>query len=104
MRVVFAGAHARSHELHACRHDIPQEDLQRYRDQYSYIQQICKLYEDSPSDSAKLFELVQAMQACGNPPQEIVDEMSPGLSFDNDGLPSFPEGHRDADLPKCSVQ
>ncbi len=27
------------------------------------------------------------MQACGQPPQEIVDELAPGLQFDADGAP-----------------
>ena len=42
------------------------------------------------------------MQACGNPPQDIVNEMSPGLTFDADGLPNFGEG-ADAE-PKCVIQ
>ena len=32
------------------------------------------------------------MQACGQPPQEIVDEMAPGLQFDAQGQPQLPAG------------
>lgn len=32
------------------------------------------------------------MQACGEPPKEIVDEMAPGLSLDADGQPQLPGG------------
>ena len=83
---------------------MPEADLKRYQAQHQYIQQICELYETAPNDSMRLFELVQAMQGCGNPPQEIVDEMSPGLSFDGDGLPNFGGGQGHPDLAKCCVQ
>lgn len=32
------------------------------------------------------------MQACGQPPQDIVDELAPGLAFGPDGLPSIGGG------------
>ena len=32
------------------------------------------------------------MQACGEPPKEIVSEMAPGLMFDSDGQPQIPGG------------
>ena len=32
------------------------------------------------------------MQQCGQPPQEIVDELAPGMQFGPDGLPSFGSG------------
>lgn len=32
------------------------------------------------------------MQQCGQPPQEIVDELAPGMQFGPDGLPSFGGG------------
>ena len=39
------------------------------------------------------------MQQCGQPPQEIVDELAPGMSFGPDGLPSFGGGAGDEALP-----
>ena len=80
------------------------EDLRRYEEQHRLIQQITAEYDKEPNDGAKIFGLIQAMQACGNPPQDIVNEMSPGLTFDADGLPNFggPEG-ADAE-PKCAIQ
>lgn len=32
------------------------------------------------------------MQACGEPPKEIVSEMAPGLAFDAQGQPQLPGG------------
>ena len=32
------------------------------------------------------------MQACGQPPQDIVDELAPGLQFDAEGAPVFGPG------------
>lgn len=46
-----------------------------------------------------LFHLLQ-MQACGTPPEEIVQELSPGLQFDADGLPQLPTGAP----PGCCIQ
>ena len=87
-----------------CRGNTAEDELQRYRLQYQYIQQICELYESNPSDTGQLFKLVEAMQACGNPPSEIVDEMTPGLSFDGDGLPNFAGGLQgELDMAKCVI-
>lgn len=83
------------------RKDVPEEDFKRFQAQFEYIQQICELYENSPNDSARLFALVQAMQACGSPPEELVSELSPGLSFDSDGLPTFGSN---PDPAQCCLQ
>ena len=32
------------------------------------------------------------MQACGEPPKEIVNEMAPGLALDAQGQPQLPSG------------
>ncbi len=34
--------------------------------------------------------LMQEMQACGAPPQAIMTEIAPGLTFAADGAPQFP--------------
>jgi peroxin-19 len=39
------------------------------------------------------------MQACGQPPEEIVQDLAPGLAFGADGLPQLPTGARD----KCVI-
>jgi hypothetical protein len=48
------------------------------------------------------------MQACGQPPQEIVDELAPGLQFDADGAPQMGPaggaGGAPLDPANCAVQ
>ncbi|KAI7838883.1 hypothetical protein COHA_007349 [Chlorella ohadii] len=75
--------------LEANKDKLSAEDLERYQQQQVYIRRICELYEASPSDYAQLVDLLQQMQQCGQPPQEIVDELAPGMQFGPDGLPSF---------------
>lgn len=58
---------------------IPAEDLERYKKQFGFIQEICRLYETDPSNYTSLVTLMQQMQACGDPPEDIVREMSSGL-------------------------
>ena len=36
--------------------------------------------------------LMLQMQACGEPPKEIVNEMAPGLALDSQGQPQLPSG------------
>lgn len=39
------------------------------------------------------------MQACGQPPEEIVQDLAPGLAFGEDGLPQLPASATD----KCTI-
>ncbi|KAK9812898.1 hypothetical protein WJX72_005435 [[Myrmecia] bisecta] len=93
--------------LAANRDKLSEEELQQYMQQHEYIQKICAAYETEPDNFALLFSLIQKMQACGQPPQEIVDELAPGLQFDADGLPKFPNEEGAGalpDMPGCSLQ
>jgi len=56
-------------------------DAERYRRQYDYIQQIIEMYERDPDNSAELMRLMQEVQSCGQPPQEIVDDVAPGFDL-----------------------
>ncbi|KDD76935.1 Pex19 family protein [Helicosporidium sp. ATCC 50920] len=86
--------------LAAHEQELDPEELQRYRSQQACIAQICALYEREPHDFAELMELLQKMQACGQPPQDIVDELAPGLAFGADGLPAMGgEGPGDKGCP-----
>ncbi|CAK0785827.1 hypothetical protein CVIRNUC_009039 [Coccomyxa viridis] len=81
------------------RESLPAGEVQRYEAQYRFIQQICALYEEEPNDFGKLFTLIQEMQACGQPPDEIVQDLAPGLAFGADGLPQLPTSATD----KCTI-
>lgn len=66
------------------------EDYARYGKQYQYFQQLIAVYETEPDNYDRLTELMQQMQECGQPPAEIVQELAPGLEFDQEGQPIMP--------------
>lgn len=53
------------------------EEHTQYQKQYEYIRKICHVYETEPDNFSNLMSLLQEMQECGQPPQEIIDELSP---------------------------
>ncbi|KAL6048986.1 Peroxisome chaperone and import receptor [Balamuthia mandrillaris] len=72
---------------------ISAEDLQRYTKQFEHVQRICAIYEQetvSDADTAQVVEIMHAMSELGAPPQAIVEELAPGLSFAEDGSPQMP--------------
>ncbi|ETV83127.1 hypothetical protein, variant [Aphanomyces astaci] len=69
---------------------LSKHDYERYGKQYQYFQQILAVYENEPDNYARLSELMQEMQECGQPPSEIVKELAPGLQFDDEGMPIMP--------------
>lgn len=56
---------------------LDSEEYATYTRQYKYIQEICGIYESDPDNFNGLMALLQEMQECGQPPQEIIDELSP---------------------------
>ena len=75
--------------LAANRSSLPPADLDRYQRQAAIVTRVVAHYEDAAPNMDALFSLLQEMQACGAPPQAIVDELAPGLAFDEDGTPTL---------------
>jgi peroxin-19 len=73
--------------IEAHRGELSPEDITKYEEQYEYIQRICTLYETNPKDYSHLMDLLNEMQQRGQPPQEIIDELAPGMTFGPDGIP-----------------
>jgi len=71
---------------------LPPADRARYETQHAVICNVVTLYEADEPDMGALLTLLQEMQACGQPPQAIVDDLAPGLAFGEDGLPVLPGG------------
>ncbi|KAL5020393.1 hypothetical protein ScPMuIL_003285 [Solemya velum] len=78
---------------------VEKSKLENYKKQHSLIKSICTEFEAekaSDSDSMKntrfqnILDLMQKMQELGQPPEEIVAEMAPGLKFNESGLPNIP--------------
>ena len=49
--------------------------------------------------TSQISVLALQMQACGQPPDEIVQDLAPGLAFGADGLPQLPTSATD----KCTI-
>jgi len=64
----------------------PAAELDRYVRQHAAIVALCAQYERDASDFPALMALLQEMQACGEPPPEIVEEMSSAIAADVPGL------------------
>eukprot|EP00884_Botryococcus_braunii_P000417 jgi/Botrbrau1/10376/Bobra.146_2s0014.1 len=61
-----------------------------YEQQYSLTRTIVAEFERDSHRQDVILNLVQEMQATGAPPQEIMAEVTQGVTFDGDGLPSIP--------------
>lgn len=59
------------------RDTLEPQEYSRYERQYVYIQKICGMYENEPDNYNGLMCLLQEMQQCGQPPQEIIDHVGP---------------------------
>ncbi|GLC41945.1 hypothetical protein PLESTB_001050800 [Pleodorina starrii] len=103
--------------LEAHQGTLPADEYRRYVAQYESVQRVCAHYEAAPSDFAKLMDLIQEMQTYGDPPGDIVEEMTGGAGRDinsileaAEGESAGPDGPQPAleelsgELDKCKVQ
>ena len=74
------------------KHTVAHSDRVRYEEQLQHITALVGVYEaEGEEDFAAVVDLLQKMQACGNPPPELVSKMAPGVTFNADGAPAFPQ-------------
>ncbi|KAJ3168726.1 Peroxisome chaperone and import receptor [Geranomyces variabilis] len=77
-------------------HKLSSEDIDRYKRQHGYVSEIVRIYDESSTSEAtdeeqiRVAQLMQQMQDCGNPPEEILQELAPGLQLGADGMPNLP--------------
>jgi len=64
---------------------LSKEDYERYSHQYQLIKDLNEVYENDSSDFNKVVELMQKMQECGQPPNDIVQELAPDFDMANLG-------------------
>ena len=64
---------------------LSKEDYERYSHQYQLIKDLNEVYENDSSDFNKVVELMQKMQECGQPPNDIVQELAPDFDIANLG-------------------
>ncbi|XP_063991805.1 peroxisomal biogenesis factor 19 [Diachasmimorpha longicaudata] len=92
---------------------LSQEDLTRFTKQFGLMQQVCGELEKEKEDDSeatkkaqfnKILGLMQEMQNCGQPPEDLIGDQTNLFDFDKDGNPligqSFPPG---VDPKNCSI-
>ncbi|XP_058086829.1 peroxisome biogenesis protein 19-1-like [Magnolia sinica] len=70
---------------------LSSEEYDRYCHQYELIKKLNEVYENDPTNFPKIVELMQKMQECGQPPNDIVQELAPDLDLTNLGGQLSPE-------------
>mmetsp|Transcript_1919 Transcript_1919/g.5541 ORF Transcript_1919/g.5541 Transcript_1919/m.5541 type:complete len:148 (-) Transcript_1919:164-607(-) len=91
----------------ANRGKLSDEEVQKYERQLELVKELLQVYDESPDDMPRVAALMEEMQALGQPPQEIVQELVPGgVQFDsNTGTPLLPDLGAQAGAPPgtCAV-
>ncbi|KAI3468946.1 hypothetical protein Pfo_025609 [Paulownia fortunei] len=60
---------------------LTDEEYARYSHQYELIKDLNQVYETEPDNFNKIVELMQKMQECGQPPNDIVQELAPDFDL-----------------------
>ncbi|KAL3643033.1 hypothetical protein CASFOL_013848 [Castilleja foliolosa] len=60
---------------------LKDEEYSKYFQQYELIKDLNQVYENEPDNFNKIVELMQKMQDCGQPPNDIVQELAPGFDL-----------------------
>ncbi|CAL1352196.1 unnamed protein product [Linum trigynum] len=60
---------------------LSKEDFERYSNQFELIKVLNEVYENDPNNYTRITELMQKMQECGQPPDEIIREFAPDLDL-----------------------
>ncbi|KAJ3160242.1 hypothetical protein HDU86_001080 [Geranomyces michiganensis] len=95
--------------LKANEHKLSAEEIDKYKRQHSYVAEIVRIYNESSTpevteeEQTKVAQLMQQMQDCGNPPEEILQELAPGLQLGADGMPSLPGAAGALGSQECNI-
>ncbi|KAL2573496.1 hypothetical protein AAZV13_17G130400 [Glycine max] len=60
---------------------LSKEEYDRYSHQYELIRNLNEVYDNDPGNFNKIVELMQKMQECGQPPNDIVQELAPDFDL-----------------------
>lgn len=67
------------------KNELSREDYDRYKHQYELLIKLNEVYDTEPDNFTKIVDLMQKMQECGQPPNDIVQELAPELDLSNLG-------------------
>ncbi|XP_012439493.1 peroxisome biogenesis protein 19-2 [Gossypium raimondii] len=62
---------------------LSKEEYERYSNQYELMKELNGVYEKDPNNFTRIFDLMQKMQECGQPPNDIVQELAPEFDLTN---------------------
>ncbi|KAK8614039.1 hypothetical protein V6N13_122417 [Hibiscus sabdariffa] len=65
--------------------NLSKEEYERYSSQYELIKELNGVYENDPNNFTRIVDLMQKMQECGQPPNDIVQELAPEFDLSNLG-------------------
>lgn len=60
---------------------ISKEEHERYSNQLELMLKLNDVYEHEPENMSKIFEIMQNMQECGQPPSDLVQDIVPDLDL-----------------------
>lgn len=81
--------------------NLSKEEYDRYSHQYELIRNLNEVYEKDSGNFNKIVELMQKMQECGQPPNDIVQELAP--DFDLASLGQLSPEMLDGSQPNCCI-
>ncbi|KAK7330762.1 hypothetical protein VNO77_24961 [Canavalia gladiata] len=81
---------------------LSKEEYERYSHQYELIRNLNEVYEKDSGNFDKIVELMQKMQECGQPPNDIVQELAPDFDLASLGQLS-PEMLNSQAQPNCCI-
>jgi len=82
------------------RDKISKEEYGRYNNQLELMVKLIEVYENDPENMTRIFDIMQNMQECGQPPSDLVQDIVPDLDLSKLGQLS-PEMLESA--PNCCV-
>ncbi|KAE8708311.1 Peroxisome bioproteinsis protein 19-2 [Hibiscus syriacus] len=62
---------------------LSKEDYERYSNQCELIMELNGVYENDPTNFTRIFDLMQNMQDCGQPPNDILQQLAPDFDLFN---------------------
>nr|CAB3447433.1 unnamed protein product [Digitaria exilis] len=60
---------------------ISKEEYERYNNQLDLMVKLIQVYENDPENMTKIFDIMQSMQECGQPPSDLVQDIVPDLDL-----------------------
>lgn len=63
------------------RDKISKEEYDRYNNQLDLMVKLIQVYENDPENMTKIFDIMQNMQECGQPPSDLVQDIIPDMDL-----------------------